>query len=145
MGRQYVLHSSPSALRAVSSPVAESAQARTTLQRVVENRSGDRFPSMTVSGVTVLDHRIYGMLGKLKRRRSRGVGAAAACHGPLSTSHPLSREALGVPLHYSSPKFGRRSSRKSLCPRPYSVATGENLRRIEKILGGAAQLISSLN
>ena len=55
---------------------------------------------MTVSGVTVFDHRIYGMLGKLKRRRSPGVGAAATLsavasakadrHGPLSTSHRLS-------------------------------------------------------
>src|SRR6266567_5265118 len=104
MGRQYVLHSSASALRAVSSPAAESAQARTTLQRVVEKRSGDRLPSVTVSGVTVFDHRIYAMLGKLKRRRNRGVGAAAFRHGPLSASHhPLSKEALGdaSPLFFS--------------------------------------------
>src|SRR6266436_8615308 len=105
IGRQYVLHRSVSALRAVSSPAAESAQARTTLQRVVEKRSGDRLPSVTVSGVTVFDHRIYGMLGKLKRRRSRGVGAAAARHGPfpLHTIYPLSREASGLPLHCCSP------------------------------------------
>src|SRR5882724_2121177 len=88
IGRQYVLHRSASASRAVSSPAAESAQARTRLQRVVEKRSGDRLPSVTVSGVTMFDHRIYGMLGKLKRWRRRG--AAAARRGPLSTSHHLS-------------------------------------------------------
>ena len=129
IGRQYVLHRSVSALRAVSSPAAESAQARTTLQRVVEKRSGDRLPSVTVSGVTVFDHRIYGMLGKLKRWRRRGVGAAAARHGPLSTSHHLStiKRSIGgclsivvlrklhsevferligsVPLHLSKPRY----------------------------------------
>jgi len=41
---------------------------------VVENASGDRLPSLTVSGVTVCDHRIYGVLGKRKR-------SEAACRG----------------------------------------------------------------
>src|SRR5438552_11086504 len=102
IGRQYVLHRSVSALRAVSSPAAESAQARTTLQRVVEKRSGDRLPSVTVSGVTVWDHRIYGMLGKLKR-------SEAACRGRGRSPRPLIHftpsihyqvEALGDASHF---------------------------------------------
>ena len=53
-------------LVAVSALTAESLQARTMLQRVVVKRSGDRLPSLRISGVTVCDHRIYETVGKLK-------------------------------------------------------------------------------
>jgi len=89
MGRQYVLQSSASAMRAVASPAVESAQARTMLQRVVENRSGDRLPCVTISGVTVYYHRIYWMLGKLKPRRR-------AVSGPRPSPRPLFYHLLTI-------------------------------------------------
>jgi hypothetical protein len=49
-------------LCAVSSRELESTQASTTLQRVVEKRSGDRPPWATASGVTGGDHVIYAIV-----------------------------------------------------------------------------------
>src|SRR5205814_2327850 len=56
IGRQYVLQSSLRAARAFRS--SPPAQARTTLQRVVENRSGDCPPAIA-SGITPAHRLIY--------------------------------------------------------------------------------------
>src|SRR2546423_5996455 len=60
IGRQYVLQSSLSAARAFRS--SPPAQARTTLQRVVENRSGDCPPLAIASGVTPAHRVIYAIV-----------------------------------------------------------------------------------
>src|SRR5438874_7096317 len=57
IGRQYVLQSSLSAARAFRS--SPPAQARTTLQRVVENRSGECPPLAIASGITPAHRLIY--------------------------------------------------------------------------------------
>src|SRR5947207_9465241 len=57
IGRQYVLQSSLSSARAFRS--SPPAQARTTLQRVVENRSGECPPLAIASGITPAHRLIY--------------------------------------------------------------------------------------
>ena len=144
IGRQYVLQSSANAVRAVASPAGESPQARTTLQRVVENRSGDRFPSVTVSGVTMWDHRIYGMLGKLKRRLTRMSGPWPVATTPylLHTTYPLSKEALGdASLLFFSELFAAKFSKIFDFNVRNPSRTG-NRRRGKRIFSAKAHILS---
>src|SRR5438034_5465446 len=101
MGRQYVLQRSVKALRAIASPPVESAQARIMLQRVVEKRSGDRPPSVAVSGVTGGYHRIFTPVSKLKRSLAPitfsgnpGAKFSKICGNSMSGCQPAAPPAL---------------------------------------------------
>lgn len=95
----------------------------------------------------MFDHRSYGMLGKLKPRRSSGVGAVAGRHGPLSTSHHLStiKRSIGgclsiIVLRIFRCEVFENCDFTSVIDRDRGDA-GEARR----FLGEAAHAISSLN